>query len=158
MAHELGHLIFAEYFKNKKIKNEEKFCNRFAGAFLVPTESVIQELGKTRLNLELYELHILKHKYGLSMKSWIHRAHESEVISKETRNHLFDLFKENEWNLEEPGKQIILSPSNYFNQLLFRALSEDFFSESKAAELYGISVMNFHSMRKNQIVDYLGKK
>ena len=149
MAHELSHLIFATHFENEEIKDEENFCNHFAGAFLVTTESVIQELGDYRENLGLYELYLLKHKYGLSMKSWIYRAYESKVISKEIKERLFDVFKKNKWNLQEPGKQITLTSSNYFNQLLFRAFAEDFISESKAAELYGISVMNFNSMRRN---------
>ena len=44
LAHELGHFILPNIL-SKNI-DEEKACNRFAGAFLLPKETLIQEMGK----------------------------------------------------------------------------------------------------------------
>ena len=45
IAHELGHLILN--IKDKKV-DEEKLCNRFASALLMPNEAVKNEFGKSR--------------------------------------------------------------------------------------------------------------
>ncbi|WP_425358486.1 ImmA/IrrE family metallo-endopeptidase [Thermosediminibacter oceani] len=67
----------------------EKAAHRFAGAFLVPKKMVIQELGKKRHSINLYELHLLKHKYELSMQGWIYRAKDLNIISDKLAAELF---------------------------------------------------------------------
>jgi Zn-dependent peptidase ImmA (M78 family) len=62
LAHELGHLML-----KPDGLDEEKAAHRFAAAFLVPRDAALFELRGRRVNLSLYELHLLKHKYGLSM-------------------------------------------------------------------------------------------
>ena len=51
LAHELGHLMLEGRLAQDL--DEEKACNRFAGAFLFPRESVRQELGGHRNAIEL---------------------------------------------------------------------------------------------------------
>ncbi|WP_216641794.1 XRE family transcriptional regulator [Burkholderia pseudomallei] len=65
LAHELGHLML-EGRLTEDI-DEELACNRFAGAFLFPRASVLQELGEHRNAIELKELGLLKEEFGLSM-------------------------------------------------------------------------------------------
>ncbi|MDZ7844749.1 MAG: ImmA/IrrE family metallo-endopeptidase [Anaerolineales bacterium] len=68
LARELGHILL-DLSDNV---DEEKAAHRFAGAFLVPRQKAIEELGEHRQRLSVQELHILKHKYGLSMQAWIY--------------------------------------------------------------------------------------
>jgi len=60
-------------------------------------------LGMYRKDLDLHELYLLKHKYGLSMQAWIYRAKDLKVISENTFRRLFKLFRSKYWHREEPG-------------------------------------------------------
>ena len=84
LAHELGHLVLYGRIEGFSEKDKEKACNRFAGAFLVPQETVIAELGRRRSDIEPKELYQLKHKFGLSMAGWLYRALDVGVISATT--------------------------------------------------------------------------
>ncbi len=74
LAHELGHLALKG--RLSKDLDEEKACNRFAGAFLVPKEVVFAILGKERTWVEPRELQLLKEEWGLSMAGWMLRARD----------------------------------------------------------------------------------
>lgn len=137
MAHELGHLVLGG--RLAKGLDEEKACNRFAGAFLVPAETVRHELGRHRNRLEARELYTLKHEYGLSMMAWLFRAHDAGVIGDDTRlSHIRD-FSMRGWRKAEPGEAVAPEKPVLFERLVFHALAEGLISESKAAELRGMS-------------------
>ncbi len=57
------------------------------------------------------------------------------------------MFKEEGWQVREPGAQYQVEHTRLFDQLVFRALAEDLISESKAAELLGISVSQLRRTR-----------
>lgn len=80
LAHELAHLILDS---DSKV-DEEKFAHRFAGAFLLPREVVIGELGAKRRDLNIPELKALKIKYGVSVQAWVRRARDCDVITPST--------------------------------------------------------------------------
>jgi Zn-dependent peptidase ImmA (M78 family) len=63
LVHGLGHLVL----EPDQELDEEKAAYRFAGALLVPEPKVRFELGAHGGTLNLYEPHLLKHKYGLRM-------------------------------------------------------------------------------------------
>ncbi|WAI02304.1 XRE family transcriptional regulator [Methanogenium organophilum] len=133
LAHELGHLIL----QVSGDLDEEKAANRFAGAFLVPREMGINELGEHRNRLFLRELYVLKHKYGLSMKAWIHRAHDLGIISKNQETGLYIELNTYTKNKQEPGKQIRPQLPTHMHQLIFRALGDKKITQSRARELFG---------------------
>lgn len=62
LAHELGHLILQN--RLSPALDEEKACNHFAGAFLLPDSTAKNILGEQRHMLEMQELHLLKHEYA----------------------------------------------------------------------------------------------
>ena len=62
LAHELGHLVL--HGRLAEGIDEEKACNQFAGAFLLPKSGVLQHLGTFRRHLELQELFLLKVIFG----------------------------------------------------------------------------------------------
>jgi len=133
IAHELGHLVLL----CPEDMNAEKAANRFAGAFIVPRENAIYELGLYRKDLDVNELYLLKHKYGFSMQAWIYRAKDLGIISDSTSTQLFKYFRVNHWHREEPGDQVPSEQPVRMEQLIYRALAEDLITRSKAQELLG---------------------
>lgn len=131
ISHELGHL----FLDCPDHIDVEKACNRFAGAFITPRNAVFSELGKKRKGLDPFELHLLKHKYGLSMLGWVHRAEDLEIISEIQANKIVSFFRKKGWNIEEPGDQLEREKPNRKTRLVFRALEENLISVSKASEL-----------------------
>lgn len=145
LAHELGHLIL----KDRLVKrlDEEIAANRFAGAFLVPAAEVLKELGPRRTWLEPMELCVLKKAYGLSMNAWKHRAKDLEIISSTNYLEIVKYFRKHGWHKKEPCVEYPREEPSLFMQLIFHALAEDLISESKAAELLGVSQSEFHAIR-----------
>jgi len=139
LAHELGHLILEPAGE----VDEEKAAYRFAGAFLVPRPMAFYELGERRRELDLYELHLLKHKYGVSMQAWIYRAQDLGIISEHAARKLWIRFGKEGWREEEPGDQIPPEMPGRMKRLVLRALAEDVISESRAAELLGKPLTEF---------------
>lgn len=139
LAHELGHLVLEPL----EDVNAEKAAYRFAGAFLVPEPVAHFELGQKRRTLHLYELHLLKHKYGLSMQGWIYRAKDLGILPESAATRLFREFRQQGWHLQEPGDPILEEEPGRMKRLVMRALAEDMISESRAAELLGKPLAQF---------------
>ncbi len=145
LAHELGHLLLHK--RLDPVLDEEKACNRFAGAFLLPATSTRQQLGKKRHSLEMYELFLLKHEFGLSMQACLYRAADLGIIDESVCKRLFMRFSSQGWRKKEPGKACPGERTVLFQQLVHRALGEGIINESKAAELLKTSLMAFRKMR-----------
>lgn len=133
LGHELGHLVL----EVKDDLNPEHASHRFVGAFLVPVETARFELGTSRSDLDMNELYMLKHKYGLSMQAWIYRAKDLEIISPNTAARLFQRFRTNDWHRKEPGEVYPSERPMRMQRLIYRALAEDLISRSRAQELLG---------------------
>ena len=142
IAHELGHLILDDRISSEL--DIEKACNRFAGAFLLPRNSVIERLGRSRKYIDIAELSFLKAEFGISMVGILYRALDLEIISREFHREMTSTFIENGWNKVEPGKQYPAESDYAFQQQIFRALSEEYIGISKAAELLGVSIDEFN--------------
>jgi Zn-dependent peptidase ImmA (M78 family)/DNA-binding XRE family transcriptional regulator len=139
LAHELGHLVL----KVKPPLKEEAAAHRFAGAFLVPAAMARRELGEKRQTLGLYELHMLKHLYGLSMQAWIHRAKELDILSPSSADKMFRWFRAHDYHRQEPGDQIPPEVPTRFERLVMQLLEEEMISETRAAELLGKPLSQF---------------
>jgi len=146
LAHELGHLVLEPGSE----VDEEKAAYRFAGAFLVPAPKVRFELGEHRDILNLYELHLLKHKYGLSMQGWIYRATDLGVLSGSAARRLFQQFRREGWHREEPGDQLPPEEPRRMQRLVLRALAEDLISQSRGAELLDKPLPQFYQEEAGQ--------
>lgn len=141
LAHELGHLVL----EPANGADVEKAAYRFAGAFLAPEPVVRFELGEQRRTLDVYELHLLKHKYGLSMQGWIYRARDLGILSDSSAALMFRQFRQKGWRLQEPGDAILPEEPQRLERLVMRALAEDLISGSRAAELLGMPLPQFWS-------------
>jgi Zn-dependent peptidase ImmA (M78 family)/DNA-binding XRE family transcriptional regulator len=151
LAHELGHLLLSGRLAAGI--NEEKACDRFAGAFLAPKAAVVQLLGHVRRGIEWQELFALKHEFGLSMAGWLQRAKQCGVLTEAAHLALWKRFSSKGWRKNEPGEPVPREHPRLFEQLVYRALGEQYVSETKAAELLGIPMMRFHKERQLESVD-----
>ncbi len=131
LAHELGHLVL-----NVNGLDEEKVCHRFAGAFLVPKEVAIEELGR---GLSLSDLIHLKSKYGLSIQAWIYRAKDLGLLSEAKAQGLFKRLRTQGWHKKELGPEYPKEEPLRFKRLVCRALEKELISPFRAKELLGLS-------------------
>jgi len=145
LAHELGHLMFEGRLTPEL--DEEMACNRFAGAFLFPQVSVLQELSRHRNSIEPKELGLLKEEFGLSMAGILYRARDLGIISPAYREEQAKLFRIKGWYLKEPGCDYPTEKAHIFEQLVFHALAEEYIGESKAAELMNMPLQQFRRIR-----------
>lgn len=151
LAHELGHLVL--HGRLPADMDEEKACNRFASAFLMPAQTMRRHLGESRKMLEMQELYHLKHEFGLSMQACLRRASDLGIISDSVCQRLLEVFSKQGWRKQEPGKAYPQENTSLFKQLVFRAHAENIIGEAKAAEFLGLSAMEFHLMRKMELLD-----
>lgn len=149
LAHEIGHLALDERLSRNL--DEEKAADRFAGAFLVPAKKVKECLGERRSALEIYELYLLKQEFGLSIGGWTYRALNLGVITQQTHRKFWQYLTKHGWNIREPGDPYPSEQPRLFEQMVYRALSENLISESKAAELLGISLVSLSARRRMQL-------
>jgi Zn-dependent peptidase ImmA (M78 family)/transcriptional regulator with XRE-family HTH domain len=150
LSHELGHLVLKKRLRGLE---EEKACNRFAAAFLLPRESLVQHLGTKRHAIEPQELYMLKHEFGISMMAILMRLGDCRVITEnQKKNYQIKMGKAG-WRKEEPGDPYPKESTYLYKQLVYRALGEEYIGESKAAELLGVSLSAFHTERRFGIVD-----
>lgn len=145
LAHELGHLMMSERISEEI--DEEVAANRFAGAFLLPRESIYKEIGKRRTVIELQELGLLKNEFGISMAAILHRALDLDIVSPSYYQMQARLFRSRGWHVKEPGDPYAAEKEHVFKQLVFHALAEEYIGESKAAELMNASLDQFRHMR-----------
>ena len=133
LAHELGHMLLD---LDEGI-DEEVAAFRFAGAFLVPREAALRELGPKRRMLDFRELYVLKQKYRMSMGAWIYRAEDLNIISKGAANRHWIDMRTRGWHKTEPGAPIDPEVPTHLELLLLRALTEHKISQSRFDELRG---------------------
>jgi Zn-dependent peptidase ImmA (M78 family)/DNA-binding XRE family transcriptional regulator len=143
--HELGHLLLnidSEAFTHKEI---EKFCNIFAGAMLLPKETVFKELGERRSSVSLNELIYIKESYGISIQAIMARAKGLGIISNDQYIRFRIWINSNENHKKEIGygEYKGVEHSSRFKQLLYRATAEEIISMSKAASLSNIKLAQF---------------
>ena len=130
IAHELGHMVL----RIPSDVQEEKACNRFAGAFLAPEEELMREVGRRRVNFGFAELIEIKHMFGISAAALVMRMRDLGIITDVT---LRDIFRGigSTWRTDEPHPLNRTEKPKRFRRLCLRALAENEISESKAAEL-----------------------
>jgi transcriptional regulator with XRE-family HTH domain len=137
LAHELAYLML-EFPPEWDGTAVEQAAHRFAGSFLVPAAAARFELGERRHTLSWYELHMLKHKYGLSMQAWIDRARDLSILSNEEARRLLEPFAALDWSIaKEPGDPLPSEEPTRLERMVMRALSEELIGERRASELLG---------------------
>jgi Zn-dependent peptidase ImmA (M78 family)/transcriptional regulator with XRE-family HTH domain len=151
LAHELGHLVLQGRLPADL--DEEKACNHFAGALLLPQKAIVEHLGEKRQALERRELYMLKHEFGISMMGILFRAGQIGIISQPLQKNYYIQFNKLRWRTEEPGDAYPNEQTFLYKQLVYRALGESYIGESKAAEFLKMPLSRFHKERKLGVVN-----
>jgi Zn-dependent peptidase ImmA (M78 family) len=115
--------------------DEEKACNRFSGAFLVPRDVFVNDVGEHRRSVSQRELELLKQKYGVSMQSIVYRMKDLDVISQSYYQRIRRWFSKTGYWKEEPGEPVSREKTQRFERMVQRALAEEIISDRRAAEL-----------------------
>ena len=137
LAHELGHMVL----RVAPRVDAEKAAHRFAGAFLMPAETLRAEVGARRRSMGWSELFALKQLFGVSVQALALRCRELGIFDKTLFDRLYRDFSRLGWRsppYREPHPRSGEKPRR-FERLCLRALAERAISEAKAAELLGIA-------------------
>jgi Zn-dependent peptidase ImmA (M78 family)/DNA-binding XRE family transcriptional regulator len=138
LAHELGHrlMVCAEDIA-------EKAPNRFAGAFLMPADQLIKEVGVGRNSVSYREIMELKRLFRVSASALWVRFYQLGVIDQNTYQYAFRTFART-WRSTEPepleARQQKFERVQRFKRLCLRALAEGLISLAKASELLKMPV------------------
>lgn len=106
MAHELGHIVLHPWSEDIEALSKEEFrvrerqANMFAGAFLLPRESFLEDILQYPTDLNYYRY--LKKKWKVSIQAMIVRAKQLDVLSFNQYQYLFRQLSKNEWRAFEP--------------------------------------------------------
>jgi len=140
LAHELGHMVLDV----APALDEEKAAHRFAGAFLMPEEALLDEVGRHRKSISLGEFVYLKKLFKVSIQALTHRCKDLGIIDDSQYRQLFQTFSKKGWRNPPYKEYGALDPEleepRRFERLCYRALAEGGISKDKAAELLEISV------------------
>ena len=143
LAHELAHRIIRST-GNPDI-GLEAAMNRFAGAFLVPGRHLAEEVGRPRQRVTYHEIMRLKHIYGVSAAAMLVRLGQVGVLRPAAVERAWRTFARS-WRKEEPepirgnrGFAAFERPRR-FQQLVWRAVGEEFISPVRAAALLNESL------------------
>jgi Zn-dependent peptidase ImmA (M78 family)/DNA-binding XRE family transcriptional regulator len=147
LLHELAHLLFGDRFGDITENEKERLCHQFAGAMLLPEETLKDELGNFRNRLFIPELGNIKKQYGISLQAIVMRAKACGIINEHYTKQFFFMMKQMNWKIDEPIEFDYkgIEESNRFDQLLYRALAEEQISMSKAASLKNQKLAEFRS-------------
>jgi Zn-dependent peptidase ImmA (M78 family)/transcriptional regulator with XRE-family HTH domain len=136
LAHELGHRLI----DGTSRLDHEKASNIFAGAFLVPRNHLVREIGGKRKALGYQELIQLKCMYRVSAAAFLVRLKQVGIVDESTVAYAFQTYARR-WRSTEPmplegpkeaGKR---EAPRRFERLCYRALVEGMISLGKATEL-----------------------
>ena len=136
LAHELAHRLIDE----GSPVDHEKTATVFAGAFLMPRDQLVRDVGKHRRALGYRELVQLKRMFRVSAVALLVRLREVGVIEESTLSYAFQTFARR-WRkvepdpIERPDEEGTSEPPRRFERLCYRALAEQLIAPSKAAEL-----------------------
>jgi len=136
LAHELAHLVLT----HPSGKLSERLANRFAGAFLVPADTAVCELGEHRNHLSAVELRLLGTKYGFAMSAWIRRATDLKIISSTENARWKKKLGQLGWRMEEPSCGLSPEKPQRMERMVVRAYAEGEVTGTRATELLGWSL------------------
>ncbi len=149
LAYELGHLVLDVSSK----LDQEKAAHRFAGAFLMPAESLWIEVGRNRSDIDISELLYLKQIFGVSIHEVTQRLRELGIIKEALFRRLLDRYKRLGWRTAQFNETCAMNGETptRFKRLAFRAYAEETISLSRLAELLDVSVWELYGQSDDQL-------
>lgn len=144
IAHELGHLVLN--INNDEL-DEEKLCNRFASALLMPKEAIINEFGYSRGNIHFFELTAFKNEFKVSYTAIVYRLKDLNIISEYLYKKL-SIFLSQRIGKNDP-KPIQPEISYQFKKIVYKLEADEIISLNKACELLGVTVDEYNNEDNN---------
>lgn len=140
LLHELGHLLLD--LPDCDIRFEEQICNRFASEFLFPKSLVLKEFGEGRESISFIELIEVQRKYGINIRAIVYRLKDSNVLSESRVKEFYKKLNFDARLKREIDSERFQTPeiSNRYEQLVYRALTQELISSSKAASLLRVNI------------------
>ena len=133
LAHELGHIVLGHEYNALDPKEADKEADQFAGALLVPPESLAEDLYA---GVSLSSLSHLKAIYGVSIVALVRRCNEAGLIDYARYESLNVQISQKGWRKKEPGDdQAEYEEPQLVQQLLHARYGEDYTRASIAAEM-----------------------
>lgn len=136
--HETGHTMLP-FDPNISEKEQERLCNLFANEMLIPTSLFKSVIGTVRHDISYQELRNLQIQFGISIDALMFKARYSGVITENRYKQYFIL------KHTRPDFKALMETSLYpeessgrFKSLVYRALSSDVITVSKAAALLNV--------------------
>lgn len=74
-----------------KCPTEERLCDLFASAMLMPESCVRRRFGTVRTDVSLEELIATRNLYGISVAAQVHRLHDLRVIDDDLYNYFYEV-------------------------------------------------------------------
>lgn len=141
-AHELAHLVLDTGKLDARLA--ERACHRFAGAFLIPRETLKREVGGHKRHAILdIELLALKRRYGLSTAAIAYRMRDLGLVTASTHRGWTIAGRAAGKHREEPVAWHSAEQPSRFQRMLHRAYAEEAITTSKAAGLAQLSIEAF---------------
>lgn len=134
LLHELAHLYLDLSKYEDDEKTIEKFCDRFAGAMLLPGQVLIEYFGGKRDKVYAHELKAIKSKHGISLTAIMYRAFYLDLISTHHLKYFMVRYNQYYRDQERDGYTGV-EETTRFIQLLMRGVAQEIFSTTKAASL-----------------------
>ena len=104
LAHELGHLILHRWVEQSDLEDKatlkavENEADKFAGAFLLPSNSFPNEIYTTRLDAFVP----LKERWKVSIQAMVYRCRDLELIDSDQALNLYKQISFRRWRKKEP--------------------------------------------------------
>jgi Zn-dependent peptidase ImmA (M78 family)/DNA-binding XRE family transcriptional regulator len=145
--HELAHLYLDLSSLDEKVN--ERMCDVFASAMLLPANKLKEYLGNKRTNIITRELSMIAGQYGITMSAIMYRAFTLDIIS--ASYHKFFMIKYNQYKTKEKEFEVYggKEKSERFLQLLIKAVAEEIISTTKAAALNSQKLGEFREILDN---------
>lgn len=144
IAHELGHLVLN--INNDEL-DDEKLCNRFASALLMPKEAIINEFGYSRGNINFFELTAFKNEFKVSYAAIVYRLKDLNIISEYLYKKL-SIFLSQRIGKNDP-KPIQPETSFQFKKIVYKLEADEIISVNKACELLRVTVDEYNNEDNN---------
>ncbi len=132
LVHELAHLLI-RWPDDISPAECEKRANSISGAFLIPREDALRELGSRRHSIT-GDMEMVAVEYGISLQLLVKRAQLLGIVSENTyRNFCINISKLG-WRKNEPSRIKGEEPT-LLKQMILRAVGEGVISIQRGAEL-----------------------
>ena len=128
--HELGHLILN--FDKKVSSQEEELCDLFASEMLLPEIELKRLLGNSRKSIAPPELLTIQAQYGIPYDVILQKAKDSQILTIAKYRALCHQLKQIDIFSSSQSAQ---EGANRFTRLVYKALSQELITLSKAANL-----------------------